>query len=176
MNIYRLTGIIVGFIVGIIIVAIFYKIGNINGKMKTEYDERQKAIRGQSFKVGYFAMMISLGIMLCLSVAEITLPMIDGVIFFTIMFIGILATMIHSMINGAYWGLNNNRKRYILLFIICTIINLLVPIIALKDGSLFVEGKLQAPFINFLCGLLFVVAAIVSAVNKQTTSDEDEEE
>ena len=50
----RASGMTVGLIVGLILAVILLKFGNTNRKFKTEYDERQKEIRGMAYTYGFY--------------------------------------------------------------------------------------------------------------------------
>lgn len=156
MNIFM--GAICGIIVGILICVVFSKkSGNTNGKIVTEYDERQKVIRGTSYKIGFYTYVISAAIMTCVSMAEISLPMQGDVLWFTWLIVGAIPMCVHSVWKGAYWGLNNDKARYITLFCLATAINVIVSVVAFVRGTMVVDGKLSTPFINFLCAMIFVV-------------------
>lgn len=71
------TAFYIGLIVGILIVAIVSLI-SIKRKCRGQYDERQKAIQGVAYKVGFFAMFAYFIIngFICMEIGE-WLPIID---------------------------------------------------------------------------------------------------
>ena len=46
---------------------------------------------------------------------------------------------------------------------------------AWKSGSLVVDGVLQAPFVNFLCALMFAVLGVFALLRKTADREESEE-
>ena len=53
-------------------------------------------------------------------------------------------------------------------------INIISPVIAISNGETVENGKLQAPFINLMCGILFVaviVALIVRNIADKRAED-----
>lgn len=164
MNIYTLVGVCSGIVVGLIIVAIFFAIGNADGKIRTEYDERQQIIRGKSYTVGFYSMLIVAAILCILSIGEVKIPIENGVLYFILLFVGIMSMVIHSVWNGVYWGLNNKKGSYLILFVICTVINLGSGIMACVHGTMIRDGKISTPFIYILCGLIFIIAGAVMVV------------
>ena len=58
MNTAMAAGIPVGIAVGIILVVIILRFINRNKKVTTEYDERQKQIRGEGYKIAFFAVLL----------------------------------------------------------------------------------------------------------------------
>ena len=175
MNVSRLVGVCFGFLVGIIIVILFSKKANTNGKIKTEYDERQKVVRGQSFKYGYYTYIILLAIMMLTSMSGIEFPVENAVMYFALLSIGAIVTCVHSILNDAYMGLNNNIKSWIILLIVATIINYAASVAAWIDGRMIVDGKLSTPFINFLCGVMITIIGIVGFIKISGKNKESEE-
>ena len=164
MNIYALIGVCCGIAVGLVICIAFFAIGNTNGKLRTEYDERQQIIRGKSYTVGFYSMLIAAALMCVLSMGEIEVPIENAVLYFILLFVGIMSMVIHSVWNGVYWGLNNKKGSYLALFVICTVFNLGSGIMACVHGTMIREGKISTPFIYILCGLIFIIVGAVMVV------------
>ena len=57
MNIFKSTGVAVGLMVGLMIAVIIFKVANTNHKAKTEYDERQKEIRGKAYMYAFYTVV-----------------------------------------------------------------------------------------------------------------------
>ena len=64
----RSAGLAIGIMVGLIIAVILLKVSNRDKKTMTEYDERQKAIRGKAYMFGFYGIAISNVIMLVLGI------------------------------------------------------------------------------------------------------------
>lgn len=172
----KLIGVICGMLFGILICVIFFKFNNKDGKIKAEYDERQNNVRGKSFKCGFYTMAVALMLQFILSMAEISLPMEEPVIYFSIFTIGGIALIAHSILNGAYWGLNTNKKNYMVLFSICFVINLLAAIMAFVRGNMIIEGNLSTPFVNFECALILLFVIVMLGVKSVADKKEESEE
>lgn len=167
MNMHTLMGVLCGIIIGILIVVFFAKKGgNTDGKMRTEYDERQKIIRGTSYKIGFYSYIICAVIMMCVSMAEMNIPIQDDALWFTWLVVGAIPMCIHSIWKGAYWGLNNDKTKYIVLFCVATVVNILASVAAYVRGNMFLDGKLSTPFINVLCSILFIVIGATIIIKK----------
>ena len=74
MNIYRLTGVAVGIFVGLIICAVLFRFANTNKKLKSEYDERQRAIRNLAYKYAFYTVMFYEVLMLVLGIGNVQIP------------------------------------------------------------------------------------------------------
>ena len=81
-------GFAMGVIVGLILVVLLFKYANRDGKVKTEYDERQKAVRGKAYRYAFYAVMIYEALVCWLSMG-IELPAEQSVIHFFGIFVGI---------------------------------------------------------------------------------------
>ncbi len=175
----RMIGIVLGITVGILLTIVIIGITHKtkDGKMgKCEYDERQEALRGKSFKVGFYATLTYVVILLAINAIGIELPVERPVIYFSIIFVGILAMVSHSLWTGAYWGINSDRRRFIIIELFVSLVNFVVPVRFMLDGSFITNGKIGASAINLLCGILFLCIFIQDAIKNAISSKEDDNE
>ena len=166
-------GMVCGFMVGLIIVVIIFKFVNRDNKAKTEYDERQLAIRGKGYMYGFYAICIYEAIISITTLYEVEF-MTGFVSHMMAVIVGILVQASYCIWKGAYWGLNNNVKRYAVVFVIVGLINFLTSIQAAGEGELLAEGHFQPPFINLMCGVLFVILGIELLIKKYYDEKEGE--
>lgn len=131
---------------------------NKDNKVKTKYDERQVKIRGDAFKYGFFATLISNGLIMALAASNLE-KFLGMNAYFIPIFIGIVVQMTYSVFKDAYFGMNNKRKNYLVFMAIVGLINFAIAILATVNGELIEDGILQSPFLNYLCGGLFVILA-----------------
>ena len=148
----------IGIVIGIILILVVYKFGNRNHKMSTDYDERQKKARGKGYQYGYYAMMIYEAVLLILYIGEISLPVESYVLHFTGMLIGAMVLSTYCIWHDAYWGLNNNRRRYGLIFLVLGILNAVPVIGSAMHGGLLENGKLATSGLNM--GVLVMLTVI----------------
>ncbi len=167
MNAYetgRMIGAVVGMLVGIGLVALIFMISNKNKKIRSDYDERQKIIRGKGYQYGFYAMVFYGALIFLLGMGGIEIPMEPSVEAFSYIFVGIVTDIVYCIFHDAYWGLNNNKKRYLIIMGAVSVVNLLVVVGALRGGELVVDGKLSTMGVNLLCTVLFVVMFVSIAV------------
>lgn len=169
----RSIGMVVGVIVGLVLAVILIRYMNKDHRMRTEYDEMQKQIRNQGYKYAFYTVII-LEALLCLVSGFIKIPAEPIVIYFAPIALGITVQASYSIWKGAYVGLNTNIRRYFLVAIIATAINLLAVIMAWSSGSLLVGGVLQAPAVNLLCALMFAVLGVVALLHKAADREAEE--
>ena len=172
-NTGRMVGIAVGIMIGLILCLILFRVMNKDGKIKTQYDEMQQIVRGKGYKYAFYAIMICEALLIPLAVGDVRLPFDNACLHFLIIFIGVIIHITYCIFKDAYIGLNTNMKHYIIIMIVVTVINFTSAFAALKSGEMMANGQLQTPFINFLCGLLFIILAIELLI-KKTIDDRSE--
>ncbi|MBO4903208.1 MAG: hypothetical protein J5518_10480 [Lachnospiraceae bacterium] len=172
-NIGKLAGVLTGFVVGIVLVAVIARFANRNKKMKTEYDERQNVIRGMGYKYGFYAVVLYAALQTILAVAGIELPMAPEVLAFSYIFLGVTVTFVYCVLNDAYWGLNNNRRRYLILMGLIMLLNGAGVARAIADGSLIVDGKLSTMGMNLLVTVMFIIMMAVMGIQTLREKAED---
>ena len=79
-----------GLIIGIIFAIIIIKMFNKDGKAVTKYDERQKVVRGEAYKYGFFSILITCGILMVLNTQEGILNVLGDTLFFIPIIIGVI--------------------------------------------------------------------------------------
>lgn len=172
----RASGVTVGLIVGLILAVILLKFGNTNRKFKTEYDERQREIRGTGYTYGFYAMAIYEAAMFLLSMAEIELPVENYILHFGAIMTGAIVGCVYSIWKGAYWGLNNDHRRYKAIIAVCIVLNML-PLIGLFRGeSLMENGKVGMPMLNIMVLIMLAAAGVTYLIRQAVDRKEAEEE
>ncbi len=176
----RAAGAITGIILGLAVCYILFKRLNNDHKVKSEYDERQRLIRGRSYMFAFYGTVITEAVMVCLSFSNVFagLPIPEYVYHVFSMFVGLSTVVIHSVWNGAYWGLNNNVKKYTITFIVLFIINLVPFTGVIRNGIVIQNGYISNfPFMNFLVIVMMVVLAVTLFLRKRLDNmDSDREE
>lgn len=154
-NIYKSAGITIGILIGLILAVALILIANNNRKFKTEYDERQLRVRGDAYRYAFYSVIICEVILLILAIGEFTLPIPEYVLHFGGILIGCLVLSGYCIWKDAYWGLNNNRKRYGIILVVAGLLNALPLYMALSTGS----GS-DFPYVNLLTCIMLLVVGI----------------
>lgn len=172
-------GFTLGFAIGFVLIAIIIRICNKNNKSKTEYDERQLLTRGKAYKYSYVAVIICLALMMIFEANDIKLPIDRITLCFIPIIISALINVIYCIIQDAYFGLNNEKKKYGIAFSIIAIINLAFAIMSIVDGQMIVDGILTYKSLNLICAFMFILIAVTLLIKAMNTNrnggDEDEE-
>lgn len=175
MNIAYIAGILAGILVGIIFIFFFSKWTKKDGRMNCKWDERQVLIRGRGYQIAFFTVII------LLAVYSLTGSGIEGFLMdhetacLFIVFTGAAVHMVYCIWRGAYFSLNENRKRVLVMFAVLGIINLGIGFRELISGDAVTDGILNIRSANLFCGSLFALVFITLLV-KIIVSGNDWEE
>lgn len=158
---------ITGFIVGILVVALFFFIVRKKLRGVTKYDERQKAIQGVAYKVGFFAMFAYFLIngFICMKIGN-WLPVFEmnfiGVCFGTMCFAG------YAIFKDAYISINAKPFRYLLFIAIVSAINYACYFANSNLNSdtpeIYITNLICAVLLTVVCVML-IIKLIVDKVN-----------
>ena len=161
----RAVGAAIGMTIGVVLVLVIFMISNKNRKMKTEYDERQQIIRGKGYKYAFFGVTIYAVLCFFLGMMGLELPMEPAVEAFSYIFVGVVVNIVYCIIHDAYWGLNNNRKRYLIIMGAIVVLNTAVVIRTGMDGELVVYGMLSSVGINLLVTVMMLILFVTLGIH-----------
>ena len=157
-NVARAVGVAVGILIGLVIAVLLVRFANKNKKYKTEYDERQLRVRGDAYRYAFYTMAVIEVILFILKLAEVSLPVHDSVLHIASVLIGCIVLCVYSIWKDAYWGINNNRKRYGVVMVVCGLLNLIPVVGAFAEGSMVQDGMITGPVINLMvCIMLLLI-------------------
>ncbi len=176
MNEKAAMGVVFGIMVGLVICVGLFKFANKDNKIKSQYDERQEAIKGRGYKYSYYTMLFLEVILMLVKMAGITFPVEEYLVHTTAVLIGCLVLCVHSIWNGVYWGLNNDHKRYYIIFGVATVLNVIPLAAAIAHGSLTTRGIDSLPVLNVLVLVWMAIIGCVALVKKVLDSKNDAEE
>ena len=175
MNIAMFLGFICGLGLAALLIWAASKRLNTDGKRKTEYDERQKTIRGVGYMYGFYTLMIYLGVMMAIDFLGVELPVTNTILYFTGIFIAGLVLCWYCIMHDAYWGMNNNVKTYTIFLMVIGGINLLFGIMDIVSGSMVVNGVLRNSFVNLECGILMAGIGVMLLIKNRRDKREESE-
>ncbi len=173
MNIQYTLGILIGVLCGLILAVILLKATKRDGKIKCRYDERQELARGRAFKYGFFTLLIGDAVYALLDEVGLGLPLTGGGAAAIIIVIGVAVMVSYSIWQDAYFSLNENRKRLMVVFGALGLCNLVIGIRHILDGTIQRDGILDFRIMNLLCGGLFLLVFVELAVKQIVDSRAD---
>ena len=165
-----------GFVVGIAVAALaiwaIFLFRRKQGKAPMEYDERQRAIRGDVFKHA-FLVMIGWSVLYFLLVTALERPlMTDGLSGIVGLSLGILVVGVESILRDAFFTTGSRPKGYVILYIVVTLCQLPSAILNWKDmvqdGVLTLEAM---PLIWFVVFLAVLCALVLKLTRREPEED-----
>lgn len=181
-EIFESASVTMGILVGLVIAIIIIKICNTNGKFKTDYDERQKIMIGKSYKYAMISAWVMMGIYIVLDIGGIKIPMDNSLAIFSMLFVSLMVHTSYSVWTDAYFGSNSNNKRYAIMSVVITLVNIAATCAYIKGGELIVDGVLTFKAINAECALMFLILGVeffikgIMDKNSDAKEDDDDEE
>ncbi len=172
----RSAGLAFGLVIGLIIAAILIKVANKDGKFKTKYDERQEAVRGKAYKYSFYTMLFFEVVMMLVRGGGVSLGINDFYISLFGILLGCFVLCVHSIWNGAYWGLNNNRRSYFIIFTVATIINALPIVGYLSAGGTLSFNDDLYPMVNVMVIVWLLLIGLVALIKKMVSPKEEKGE
>lgn len=176
MSIYRSAGIAFGIILGLVIAVILLRVANTNKKIKTDYDERQQMIRGKGYMYGFYTVLVYQALMVVFHTSGLELPIADFSLDFLGVMIGVTFVCSYCIWNHVYWGLNNDHKRYYIIFGACLVLNAIPIIGGGASGNLMEDGKIGLPALNISVIAMMVIILIVMGIREIADRNMKEEE
>lgn len=167
-------GFVFGLMFAAVLCVILFKFANSNRKIMSDYDERQEVIRNKGYKYSFYTVMALEAVMIVLSVSEVTLPIATYLVHLGIILIGCLVLCIYCIWNDAYWGLNNNRKRYTAIIVIAIVLNIIPVINAISRGRLSGEGFDSLPVMNIMVIVWMAIIGVAAIVKKLVKNGSEE--
>lgn len=168
-------GLGIGIVIGLIIVYIACKALNSDGRVRTDYDERQKAVRGTAYMYGFYAVLIVEAAMMLLSETENGLSALGIAEHFIPILAGVIVQVVYAIMHDGYFGQNNNTTKYMVFMALVSVFNLGVGFLGLNK-ALAAGEPISTPLVSLGAGLLFVAVAIALFARKLARREESDEE
>ncbi|MCR5831264.1 MAG: hypothetical protein K6G67_03860 [Lachnospiraceae bacterium] len=178
-NIGKAAGLATGIIIGLVCCVFVLKYMNKDKKLLTKYDERQQAARGRAYMYGFWAVMIATASVIVAETAGF-FPVAAFTRGFFIIFVGVIVQVSYSIFNDAYYGINTNKKRFMIVCIIAGLCNLLGVIGSIKGGNFIEDGVMTDAGSNLLCVIMMFTIAVELLIKDRIDSakviDEESED
>ena len=173
---YAGIGFVVGLMFAAVLCVILFKFANSNRKIKSEYDERQEAIRNKGYRYSFYTVLALEAVMTILSVSEVTFAFPVYLVHLGIILAGCLVLCVYCIWNDVYWGLNNNRKRYTAIVVIAIVMNIIPIIAGIANGSIVKGGAVDSlPVMNIMVIVWMAIIGLAAIAKKLFAKNEEEE-
>ena len=154
-------GVAAGIIFGLILCVILFRFANKDKRVMTQYDERQKEIRGRGYTMGFYTMVGLLAVEALWSMTGNGFPLPDYIMYFLTVIIGVTVVCVYSIWKGVYWGMNNDPKRYIIIMTLAFVLNL-VPIAGVLASGGFngSDPSASLPMMNIIVVIMLIIVGV----------------
>ncbi len=170
------VGTAMGLMVGLVIAFFLLKIANKDHKAKSQYDERQEMIKGYGYKYSFYTLICLEVIVTLVEMSGIEWPVESYLVHFSTILLAALVLCVHSIWNGVYWGLNNDRKRYTIIIIAAVILNLIPVVGSIASGSLSAKGFDSVPVLNIIVLVWMAIIGLAALAKRFVDAKSGEEE
>ncbi len=166
-----------GLMIAAVIVVCILKYANRDGKVRTEYDERQKAVRGKAYRYAFYTEIISQVVIMWILMMGIELPVEEYALIFIGVILGCIVLCAYCIWHDVYWGMNNDHRRFYIIFVVATILNAFPVVAGALRGTLIENGKIGMPLLNIavlvMMAAVFIELFIKSMMDKKAEKTED---
>ncbi|MCR4960295.1 MAG: hypothetical protein K6A74_02495 [Lachnospiraceae bacterium] len=173
---YYIIGLGCGIVFGILIIAlIITAAGKDDDGVKRKYDERQIAAQGTAFKYAFYTMLIYFMVLMIVFGTGVSLPVDNAMLVFIGLITGAVVFGTNSILNDAYFALNENRRFIIISFSFIAGSNLIIGVVRLICGMFLEDGKLTFRSSgNLFCAvfmLLLLTVMVIKGIRDKREED-----
>ena len=176
-SLLRSASLAIGILIGLLFAFLLIRYANNNKKVKVEYDERQNRVRGDAYRYAFYSILIYETILLVLEIGEVSLPIPNYALHFGGILFGCIVLSAYCIWKDAYWGLNNNRRRYGAILVVGGLLNAIPVISSITSGTMTDGGTYSFSIVNLMvCIMLLFVGAellIKQFLDKRASKTED---
>ncbi len=169
-------GVMTGVIIGLLIVGISL-IKKRRAGAAGEYDERQLAIRGKGYGLGFGTLVAELFIYGFVITEDTVSARIDpAVVILGMIYLAGLVMVAYNVMHDAYFGIKNKENQLIVYWLVIGISQMTIAMVSVSDGSYLENGRIGLKAgISGVTGGFFFLFLIILLVKKLADRREDAE-
>lgn len=171
---YVAIGIFLGVMIGIgglVIILALIKNGD---DARSQYDERQQIARGKAYRAGFYTMGIAILVMFILEMAGVSLPIERSLTYFMIFVFGGLALIAVNIWNDSYYAMNENPIRFVVIFALIALFELMIGIRYVTTGQLIVNGILTFRAMSFVVVFMLLFVLVMTLIKRLKDKREED--
>lgn len=172
MSIEYEFGVFCGVFVGIFLVAILIRLMRNDRCLKGKYDERQEIVRGRAYKIGFYVLLVGITAEIFLN-NFISSYISNNILNFAVLCIGVLSYACYCIWNEAYFALNDNPKKFLIISALIGIVNITSGLVAIVHEDVVLTDAFPSGITNILCGFLFIVI-FINLIAKQVVKKQED--
>ena len=141
-----------------------------------EYDEMQLRIRAKGYQIGFFTALALLLALILLAETGMPLPLTFGFAAFAALILSVTVFAVWCVLHDAFIAFGENVKQYFVIFGVVVLLEGLVALRYLTNGTMLEDGKLGfsggAPAVMCLCFLAILITLIVRTIRSGKEAEE----
>ena len=138
------------------------------------FDERQILITGKGYKYAFFTMFGLAILMLLWETFELPAFATPGALLYLTLLLGAFINAAYCIWNGAYFGVNSNKKRVLFPTVALAIVTTLSGIDRFREGDVIVDGLITWNILPLSVGIFSIL--LLSVVGLKTRKDRKDED
>ena len=156
---------------GLVIILALTKNGD---DARSQYDERQQIARGKAYRAGFYTMGLAILVMFVLEMAGVSLPIERSLTYFMIFVLGGLALIAVNIWNDSYYAMNENPVRFVIIFALIALFELMVGIRYLTTGQMVVNGILTFRAMSFVVVFMLLFVLVMTLIKRLKDKREED--
>lgn len=150
------AGIAVAAVIVILVRTVLKKKTNV---FSNEYDERQKVIQGEGYKIAYFTALILVALGGLISILTEKFPLSIPQFSIVVIWVSVCAYVTYCIAKDAYLSFRTKRKSIVILWLAIGIVNLAMSFVPMISGA-----NSGVAFVNLLTGIAFIYLCAVMGI------------
>lgn len=168
-NWFMLAGVAVGVVVGLIICVFLFRILRGRWGIASKYDERQQAARGKAYRNAFWTLIGYISLWYVLDVCDVVLPRMEYLLLGGIL-LGLMVQIISSVMMDAYYGLNDDPKKFMTTLAVLDVFNLMLFVVGKMMGNRIYWTNLAVVIMG---GALFIAVGIKALLNRRNAGEDE---
>jgi hypothetical protein len=166
--------IIIVFTIAVIILVSF--MAN-NGSNSPKFDERQIAEQGKAYKLGFFATIIAIGVLIAADVFGLVFKIEPYALYGSAVFVGLTVFIIHCVWHEAYFGVNQKTVPLMISLGFIGFANTIISINNFISGRIIENGFVTFRILNVFCAIIFLIlfgTLLIKKISNAKNNDDDD--
>lgn len=162
-----------GAVLGILLAALIVTLSRDWNATLRQYDERQIAEQGKSYKLAFYTFLACFTVMIVIS--DVLTKYVEVRLQLFIAFLIVASVMLtRSVMHDAYFRMDESKRFYVIFFAFFAVFNIGIGIRHLIAGEAIVDGVFTfLGFANLLCGVLAAYILLLVLIKKLRDREED---
>lgn len=176
----RIAILVIGILFSILLIVLLIAMSTKGESVMERYDERQQLEKGRGFRYAFLTTLVYLLLSANLQVVGLSLPCDPSLLYTMGGILGVVVYAVYCIWHESYFALNQKRKTLLFCFALIGLVNLVIAICSMINGSMYQNGRITFRALNLICAIMFLILfaamCLKMLVNKRAKNTEDDED